>query len=103
IHLGNVEETIADLDCDAVINLCDGTGAEHDGIPGVEVIEALEWRGIPFTGSRAEAYRIGSDKVEMKERFRAAGIPTPAFQVMTTPVDPLDVGLAGRFPLIVKP
>lgn len=103
IHLGNVEEAIADLDCDAVINLCDGTGAGGDGIPGIEVIETLEWRGIPYTGSRAEAYRIGSDKVAMKERFRAAGVPTPAFQVFATPDQPLDPAIAGRWPLIVKP
>lgn len=103
IHLGNMDEKIAALECDAVFNLCDGTGASGDGNPGVEVVEALESRGLPFTGARAEAYRIGCDKVGMKQRFKQAGVPTPAFQVFRTPADPLDPELATRFPLFVKP
>src|SRR5688572_29119195 len=61
VHLANVDETIRSLDCDAVINLCDGTGIGGDGLPGVEVIDALEWRGMPYTGARADFYRLGSD------------------------------------------
>jgi D-alanine-D-alanine ligase len=103
IHLGDMDEKIAALDCDAVFNLCDGTGAAGDGNPGLEVVEALEWRGLPYTGARPEAYRIGSDKVGMKERFRASGVPTPAFQVFRAAEDPIDPAIAGRLPLIVKP
>src|SRR5205814_6935760 len=64
---------------------------------------ALEDRGIPYTGARAEAYRIGSSKVAMKERFRLAGVPTPAWQVVASAGAPIDPAVAGRFPLIVKP
>ena len=103
VHLGNVESAVAALDCDAVINLCDGSGAARDGMPGLEAIEALEWRGIPYTGARGEFYRCGSSKVEMKERFRAAGVPTPAFQVLAGPDAPVDAALLARLPLIVKP
>jgi D-alanine-D-alanine ligase len=103
VHLGNVEEVVGALDCDAVINLCDGSGAGRDGLPGLEAIEALEWRGIPYTGARAEAYRIGSSKVAMKERFRAAGVPTAAFQVLASADAEIDAALLARCPLIVKP
>jgi D-alanine-D-alanine ligase len=101
VHLGNLDETVAALECDAVINLCDGTGAGKDGIPGLEAIEALERRGLPYTGARAAAYSIGSDKAAMKERFLAAGVPTARFQLMQTADDPLNAELS--FPLIVKP
>jgi len=103
IHLGDMDEKIAALECDAVFNLCDGTGAGGDGNPGLEVVEALESRGLPFTGARADAYRIGCDKVGMKERFRAMGVPTPAFQVFRSADDPIDPSIAARFPLFVKP
>jgi D-alanine-D-alanine ligase len=103
VHLGNLDRTIESLDCDVVLNLCDGTGAGRDGGPGVEVIEALERRGLPYTGARAEAYRIGSDKADMGRRFQAARVPTPPFQVFSSTEAPLDPVLRGRFPLIVKP
>ncbi len=103
VHLANVEDTVGALDCDVVINLCDGSGADRDGLPGLEAIAALERRGLPYTGARAEAYRLGCDKVAMKERFRAGSVPTPAFQVFARPDEPLDPDMAGRFPLIVKP
>lgn len=103
VHLGNVEPVIAGLQCDAVLNLCDGTGAGGDGVPGVEVIEALERRRIPYTGSRAEAYRVSCDKAAMLERFDAARVPTPRWQLLRSPDEPLRPDLAERFPLIVKP
>jgi D-alanine-D-alanine ligase len=103
VHLGNVETTVSTLDCDAVLNLCDGSGAGHDGSPGVEVIEALERRGLPYTGARAEAYRIGCDKALMMERFAAAGVPTPRFQLMRSAADPIAPQLQGCWPLLVKP
>lgn len=92
---------LAELDCDVAINLCDGSTI--DGEPGVEVIDALEARGIPYTGARRAAYWLGSDKVRMKVRFLNAGVPTPRFRVVVDP-DELVAGPDGlRFPLFVKP
>lgn len=87
------------LACDVAVNLCDG--CTLDGEPGVEVIDALEARGIPYTGARRLAYWIGSDKVRMKVHFLNAGVPTPRFQVFGDPDEVLDPRLA--FPLFVKP
>ena len=103
VHLGNMDAIVNALECDAVLNLCDGTGAGHDGAPGVEIIEALERRGLPYTGARAEAYRIGCDKAAMMERFVAAGVPTPPYQILRTADETLDPRLAGHWPLLVKP
>ncbi len=103
VHLDNVDAVVAGLQCEAVLNLCDGSGRERDGMPGLEALAALERRGLPYTGSRAAAYAIGSDKVAMKERFVACDVPTPAWQVVTSADAPLSPELLARLPLIVKP
>jgi D-alanine-D-alanine ligase len=90
---------IDDLEVDVAVNLCDG--CTLDGEPGVEVLDALEARGIPYTGARRLAYWIGSDKVRMKVHFLNAGVPTPRFQVMGDAEEALDPRLT--FPLFVKP
>lgn len=103
IHCGNVEQVIEALECDVAFNLCEGNGAGRDGLPGVEVIEVLERRGILYTGARAEFYRLAYSKIALKRRFRAAGLATPAYQVFRSPQEALHPSLARRFPLIVKP
>lgn len=69
---------------------------------------ALELLRIPYTGSGPMASAIAMDKVVTKELWRAAGLPTPNWQVL----DQADVATeAGRerivahlgLPLIVKP
>jgi D-alanine-D-alanine ligase len=103
VHLDNVDDVVDALACDAVLNLCDGSGRERDGMPGLEALDALERRGLPYTGSRASAYAIGSDKLAMKERFVAAGVPTPAWQLLSSPDAALAPELLAALPLIVKP
>lgn len=87
------------LTCDVAVNLCDG--CTLDGEPGVEVLDALEARGIPYTGARRLAYWIGSDKVRMKVHFLNAGVPTPRFQVFGDADEEIDPRL--EYPLFVKP
>lgn len=106
-HLGNLDDVVASLDFldpqrDVVFNLCDGSGPGRDNYPGVEAIEALERRGLPYTGSRAAPYRTSISKITMKERFVAAGVPTPRWQLATSEGEPLAPELAGMR-LIVKP
>ena len=103
VHLDNVDVVIDALACDAVLNLCDGSGREKDGMPGLEALYALERRGLPYTGARASAYAIGSDKIAMKERFVANGVATPAWQLVSSPDEMVRPELLAMLPLIVKP
>ncbi|MBU0719089.1 MAG: D-alanine--D-alanine ligase [Planctomycetes bacterium] len=62
----------------------------------------LDARGLPYSGSRAEASRVAMDKVASKRRFEQVGIPTPRYEV----VESLEATrLPARFPLpaVVKP
>lgn len=45
---------------------------------GVEVAEALESRGVPFTGSGAVAIWLTTDKLATRERLVANGLPAAA-------------------------
>src|SRR3954466_13045543 len=49
-----------------------------------ELQEILEQRNIPFVGSGSKASRLGMDKVATKEAWQRAGLPTPAWRVVTS-------------------
>jgi D-alanine-D-alanine ligase len=80
-------------DVDAVFVALHGEFGE-DG----QVQQALEARGIPYTGSDPKASRASFDKVISKQIFKAAGVPTPEYEV-------LRAGALRRLPLpvVVKP
>lgn len=63
-----------------------------------QVQRMLDERGIPYTGPGAEASALAFDKQASKERFLAAGLPTPAYEIKK-------VGDARTLPLpvVVKP
>jgi D-alanine-D-alanine ligase len=63
-----------------------------------QVQDILNARGIPFTGADAATSRITIDKEKTKEKFRAAGVPTPSGRVVRR-VAEVDVPL----PVFVKP
>jgi D-alanine-D-alanine ligase len=63
-----------------------------------QVQDILEARGIPYTGANAQVSRIAFDKEKTKEKFRAAGVPTPEGQLVGG-VDEVTLSL----PLFVKP
>ena len=90
--------TLTSLDIDLVFNLFEG----FCGQPETEslVPEILEYNGIPYTGCNAPALRLALDKAAAKRALEAAGIPTPAFQLLT-PDTISDFGLG--YPCIVKP
>jgi D-alanine-D-alanine ligase len=81
-----------------VFNLAYGIQGEsrYTHIPSL-----LEMVGIPYVGSGPLAHSVALDKAMTKMVLAQAGLPTPAFQVVTDPEQELSDGL--RFPLIVKP
>ena len=66
---------------------------------------ALEYLGIPYTGSGVMASGLAMDKWRTKLLWQAAGIPTPRYEVLTATVRNDLPGLAARLglPLMVKP
>jgi len=57
---------------------------------------------LPYTGSTVLASRLGIDKVASKERFEAAGLSVPRWQVVDCSISPIRVD-ALACPLVVKP
>jgi D-alanine-D-alanine ligase len=75
-----------------------GPGGEDGTLQG-----ALEYLGVPYTGSGVMGSAIGMDKVRTKRLALAVGVPTADFLVLTGPQD-FDAALERlRLPLIVKP
>lgn len=81
---------------DAVMLVLHGTYGE-DGT----VQRELDALGVPYTGCDAAASELAFDKVRTKERCLAAGVPTPAFFVRTTPAPDWPGGW--QPPVVVKP
>src|SRR5213080_2149193 len=50
-----------------------------------------------------DAVEAARDKARMRERFLAAGLPTPRFTVMSIDADPAPVAPTLRYPCVVKP
>lgn len=77
------------------MNLLHGTFGEDGQIQAI-----LERKGIRYTGAGVESSRIAFNKFLSKERFLAAGVPTPRSQEY-----PLDDSQPLRisFPLVAKP
>lgn len=75
-----------------------GRGGEDGVMQGM-----LEVAGIPYTGSGVLGSALGMDKLRTKQVWQSAGIPTPAFSVLSSAAD---VALAQdrlQYPVIVKP
>lgn len=64
---------------------------------------ALELLGIPYTGSGVMASAIGMDKWRTKMMWSAAGVSTPAFEVVTADSDFDAIEKKLGLPLFVKP
>lgn len=75
-----------------------GPGGEDGALQG-----ALEWLGMPYTGSGVMASALAMDKVRSKHLFRSAGLPTPEYRVITGMADARGALEALGLPLIVKP
>lgn len=82
---------------DAVFNVAEG---RHGRGREAQVPALCEMLGIPYTGSDASTLSICLDKSLSKQILRAAGIETPAWQLLVTGKEKLR---GFRYPVIVKP
>jgi len=64
---------------------------------------ALEYLGIPYTGSGVMASALAMDKWRTKLLWRAAGLPTPNDELMSARTDPARLAARLGLPLMVKP
>ena len=75
-----------------------GPGGEDGVMQG-----ALEWLGIPYTGSGVLASALTMDKLKTKRVVVGAGFAAPEYAVLSSPAD-LEAALARiGLPLMVKP
>ena len=79
-------------------NLCDGA-ADQD-IPGIEVIQKMEERQVPYAGACSACYE--PTRVEMKEACAKIGIATPNYVVAKTTEDVERAAETLNFPMFVK-
>ena len=64
---------------------------------------ALEYLGLPYTGSGVMASALAMDKWRTKLMWQAAGISTPPFELMSGDSDFVDIGNRLGVPLMMKP
>jgi D-alanine-D-alanine ligase len=83
---------------DRVWNALHGTGGEDGSLQG-----ALQWLGIPYTGSGVMASALAMDKIRSKNLFRAAGIRTPEYYAVESSGDALLAADTCGFPMVLKP
>jgi D-alanine-D-alanine ligase len=60
--------------CDRVFIALHGPGGEDGAVQG-----ALEWLGVPYTGSGVLGSAVGMDKLRTKQLAQAAGVATPGW------------------------
>jgi D-alanine-D-alanine ligase len=83
---------------DRAWNILHGPGGEDGLVQG-----ALEWLGVPYTGSGVLASALTMDKLKTKRVIAGAGLTAPPYLVLEGPEDlPRAVGQLG-LPLMVKP
>jgi D-alanine-D-alanine ligase len=75
-----------------------GRGGEDGTLQG-----ALEWLGIPYTGSGVLGSAIGMDKWRTKMVWLASGLPTPRYRLLSAKDDWDAVASDLGLPIIVKP
>jgi D-alanine-D-alanine ligase len=75
-----------------------GPGGEDGTLQG-----ALEYLGVPYTGSGVMGSAIGMDKLRTKRLALAAGVPTADYVVLRGPDDFEPAVERLRLPMIIKP
>ncbi|MEN8205468.1 MAG: D-alanine--D-alanine ligase [Pseudomonadota bacterium] len=75
-----------------------GRGGEDGVIQGL-----LECIGLPYTGSGVLGSALAMDKLRSKQVWQSAGLPTPAFAVLSSAADVVRVKECLQYPAMVKP
>ncbi len=88
----------ADAGFDRVWIALHGPGGEDGALQG-----ALQWLGVPYTGSGVLASALAMDKVRSKRIFREAGIATPDYAVLAGIEDGKTAARQLGYPLVLKP
>ena len=88
----------ADEGFDRVWIALHGPGGEDGALQG-----ALQWMGMPYTGSGVMASALAMDKLRSKQLFKQAGIDTPEYAVVWNSGDAKLAADKLGYPLIVKP
>ena len=83
---------------DRVMIALHGRFGEDGTVQGV-----LDWLGIPYTGSGVMASALSMDKWRTKLIWQAAGIPTPAWELLGADTDWSAVVSRLGLPIFVKP
>jgi D-alanine-D-alanine ligase len=83
---------------DRVFIALHGPGGEDGTLQG-----ALEFLGLPYTGSGVMGSAIGMDKLRTKRLAQAVGIPTTDYMVLRSPADLDNCIERLGLPMIVKP
>jgi len=83
---------------DRVFNILHGRGGEDGELQG-----ALEILEIPYTGCGVMASAISMDKLMTKRIWTGAGLPTPAFEILTADSNFEAIVEKLGLPVIVKP
>jgi D-alanine-D-alanine ligase len=91
-------EALAKERFDRVFIALHGRFGEDGTVQGI-----LEWLGIPYTGSGVLASALAMDKLRTKRLWKAEGLPTAPYAVLTKASDFKAVGRKLGMPLFVKP
>jgi D-alanine-D-alanine ligase len=75
-----------------------GRGGEDGAVQG-----ALEWMGLPYTGSGVLGSALAMDKLRTKQVWLQAALPTPPYSVVRSAGELAAFGRDVGFPLAVKP
>jgi D-alanine-D-alanine ligase len=94
----NVLDVLQKEKFDRVFNILHGRGGEDGEIQG-----ALELIQMPYTGCGVMASAISMDKLMTKRIWTGAGLPTPAFEILTADSDFEKVIEKLGLPIMVKP
>ncbi len=89
---------LLDLATDRVFIALHGPGGEDGTLQG-----ALEYAGIPYTGTRVLGSALCMDKARTKDIWRANGLPTPPSMLLRNESDLAKVGEQVGFPAFIKP
>jgi len=94
----DVLDVLREQKFDCVFNMLHGRGGEDGEIQGgLEIIQ------MPYTGCGVMASAISMDKLMTKRIWTGAGLPTPAFQILSAESDFEKVVEKLGLPVMVKP